>query len=260
MSIEFTLPNIGEGVDTADVAEILVSEGDTLEADQVICELETDKAVVELPCPHAGVVEKLHIAEGDTIHVGQPVLTISSNGAAPAKSPAEKAQPAQAEVRETATATAESQQPARDKQETPPTQEPPPAAGETSAGATERFEFELPNIGEGVETADVAEIRVSVGDAVTANQTVMDLETEKAVFELPCPVTGTVTTLHIANGQSLKVGDKLLTLEVPSLRAPPANQPRRKQTRVLPRGSRAPRNRRKSARRGSSSPSSHPGA
>jgi pyruvate dehydrogenase E2 component (dihydrolipoamide acetyltransferase) len=76
MSIEFKVPELGEGVDTAEVSRIYVSEGDTIEADEGVMELETEKAVADLPCPHAGTIVKIHVAEGDTIKVGQTILTL----------------------------------------------------------------------------------------------------------------------------------------------------------------------------------------
>ena len=96
MGIEFKLPNLGEGVSSADVAEILVKEGDTVSAGQIVMELETDKAVVELPCPHAGVVGRILVAEGATISVGQPVLIIegASGAHASGSKPAATAAPA----------------------------------------------------------------------------------------------------------------------------------------------------------------------
>lgn len=79
MSIEFRLPELGENITEAEVAEILVSEGDRIESEQSVMELETEKAVVELPCPHAGVVSKVHVSDGDTIQVGSVVLTIDDS-------------------------------------------------------------------------------------------------------------------------------------------------------------------------------------
>lgn len=76
MSFEFKLPELGEGVESAEVAEILVSEGDEVEAEQPVMELETDKAVAELPCPQAGTIEKINVSEGDTVKVGQLILTL----------------------------------------------------------------------------------------------------------------------------------------------------------------------------------------
>ncbi|MGE4001042.1 MAG: biotin/lipoyl-containing protein, partial [Planctomycetaceae bacterium] len=66
MILEFKLPPIGEGVDSADIAEILISPGDTITADPVVMELETEKAVIELTCPHQGVVQELAVSEGDS--------------------------------------------------------------------------------------------------------------------------------------------------------------------------------------------------
>jgi pyruvate dehydrogenase E2 component (dihydrolipoamide acetyltransferase) len=105
MALEFKLPPLAEGVDSADVADVLVSEGDAITAGQIIMELETEKAVMELPCPHAGKVTKLLVKTGDTVRPGQPVMTIEtagapteSNGAKkePAKSPAKSAEKAMA--------------------------------------------------------------------------------------------------------------------------------------------------------------------
>ncbi len=76
MAIDFKLPEVSEGVESADIAEILVSEGDVIEAGQIVMEVETEKAVVELPCPHAGKITKIHVAEGDSVDVGGMLLSI----------------------------------------------------------------------------------------------------------------------------------------------------------------------------------------
>lgn len=81
MATEFKLPELGEGVESADVSRIYVSQGDEIAADQNIMELETEKAVADLPCPHEGKVTKVHVSEGDTIDVGQALLTIEEANA-----------------------------------------------------------------------------------------------------------------------------------------------------------------------------------
>ncbi|MEZ6097726.1 MAG: 2-oxo acid dehydrogenase subunit E2 [Pirellulaceae bacterium] len=81
MATEFKLPELGEGVGSADVSRIYVSEGDAIEAEQNVMELETEKAVADLPCPHAGKVTNVQVSEGDTIKVGQTLLTIEENTA-----------------------------------------------------------------------------------------------------------------------------------------------------------------------------------
>jgi pyruvate dehydrogenase E2 component (dihydrolipoamide acetyltransferase) len=76
MSEEFRLPDLGEGIEGGDIVSVLVSEGDKVQAEQSILELETDKAVVELPCPFAGRIVKVHVSSGDAIAIGDLVLTI----------------------------------------------------------------------------------------------------------------------------------------------------------------------------------------
>jgi pyruvate dehydrogenase E2 component (dihydrolipoamide acetyltransferase) len=76
MPIEFRLPELGEGVESGDVLTILVKEGQTIRANQPVVELETDKATVEVPCPHAGRVTKLHVREGQSVAVGSALVTV----------------------------------------------------------------------------------------------------------------------------------------------------------------------------------------
>ncbi|GAB6166506.1 2-oxo acid dehydrogenase subunit E2 [Thermostilla marina] len=76
MAKEFVLPNLGENVESGDVVNVLVSEGETITGNQGVIELETDKAVLEIPCPIAGKIEKIHVSKGDTVSVGQVILTV----------------------------------------------------------------------------------------------------------------------------------------------------------------------------------------
>ena len=82
MSIEFKLPAVGENIDKAEIGGLRVAEGDTITADQIVMEIETDKAVFELPCPTAGKVPKVHVKQGDTVQTGAPLLTIEEAAAA----------------------------------------------------------------------------------------------------------------------------------------------------------------------------------
>ncbi len=118
MSIEFRLPELGENIAEAEVAELLVKEGDRIEAEQSVMELETEKAVLELPCPHAGVVKKIHFAEGDSVSVGSVILTIDEEDAAPSGD---------------ATETKQAEPAATEKEQA----EPEPAAAETKSAPAE---------------------------------------------------------------------------------------------------------------------------
>ncbi len=80
MAIDFLLPELGENIESADVVNVLVAEGDQIHANQSVVELETDKAVVEIPCPHAGKVAKVHVSKGEKIKVGQKLITVEPAG------------------------------------------------------------------------------------------------------------------------------------------------------------------------------------
>lgn len=84
MAIEFKADNLGDGVKNGDVAAIMVAAGDTIEAGQIVMEIETDKAVLPLPCPHAGTVSAVLVKKGQTIKPGDPVLSIEPSAAATA--------------------------------------------------------------------------------------------------------------------------------------------------------------------------------
>lgn len=86
MATEITLPNLGENIDAGDVLSILVSEGDSVEKDQDLLEIETDKATAAVPSPSAGTIVKILVSEGDTVNVGSPIFQIEAGAAAaPAK-------------------------------------------------------------------------------------------------------------------------------------------------------------------------------
>jgi pyruvate dehydrogenase E2 component (dihydrolipoamide acetyltransferase) len=204
MPIEFKLPEVSEGVTSVDVADVRVKEGDVIEAGAVICEVETDKAVAEIPCPHAGRIEKLLIKTGDSVSVGQPLLVIEASSvavagpvssAAPPQPPAPEATPARS-----APAVA-----------TPvPSASAPPASVSTGNGGV--IEFRLPEVSEGVSKVDVASIAVKVGDSITSGTVICEVETDKAVAEIPCPHAGTITAIHVQAGSPVSVGDLLVTL------------------------------------------------
>src|SRR5438067_11739044 len=93
MSIEFKLPAVGENVDKADIGSLRVAAGDVISADQIVMEIETDKAVFELPCPHAGKVAKIHVKPGDSVHTGDVLLTIEESSGAKSEPPDNKPPP-----------------------------------------------------------------------------------------------------------------------------------------------------------------------
>ena len=94
MATEFKLPDLGENIASGDVVTVFVSEGDVVKPGQALLEVETDKAVIEVPCPPGGLVAKVLVKKGDTVKVGQPLVMLDAPGSAPAKPAAAPAKPA----------------------------------------------------------------------------------------------------------------------------------------------------------------------
>lgn len=139
MATEFKLPELGENVESGEIVELLVSKGDQVSADQNILEIETDKAVIEVPVDIGGVIQEIHVSPGDTVEVGQPVLTIdesetadqeeSAPAEAEAEAPAEET-PVEAEPEEVEAPAEEDAGPEEEPEEEAPAAPPEPAPGE----------------------------------------------------------------------------------------------------------------------------------
>jgi pyruvate dehydrogenase E2 component (dihydrolipoamide acetyltransferase) len=206
--IEFKLPELGENISQGDLVRLMVEPGATVNAGQSVMELETDKAVVEVPSSVSGTVQEIRVKEGEKIKVGQVIFTVdgAETKSAPA-APNQAATPA-VPVKE-ATAAAASQATPRP---TPavPTAVPSVASPSSHYGATE---FKLPELGENISQGDLVRLMVSPGTKVSEGQPVMELETDKAVVEVPSSVSGVVKEIKVKEGEKIKVGQVIFTLE-----------------------------------------------
>ena len=200
---EFKLPDLGENIETGEVISVLVAVGDSLSEDQPVVELETDKAVIEVPSSVSGTIAAIHISQGDTIAVGQAILVVDGEAAAAPSEPATAAE---------APATAA---PA-------PAADPAPAPAIEAPAAPSSQEVVLPELGEGVDSGDVVGIMVGVGDDVVEEQGLLELEIDKGVVELPSPAAGKISALHIKEGDRATVGQLIATLEVSGAAPAPA--------------------------------------
>ena len=204
---EFKLPEVSEGVTSVDVAEVRVKEGDVIASGAIICEVETDKAVAEIACPHAGTITKVLIKSGDKINVGQPILQMETSGSTAPAAPAAKPAPAAATPAPAPVAAAPA-----------PTANAPAAA----SAASGPVDFRLPEVSEGVTKVDVASVAVKVGDTIASGAVVCEVETDKAVAEITCPHAGTITAVHVKPGISIPIGELLLTINATSGVSAPA--------------------------------------
>lgn len=215
MTIEFKLPELGENIEAGEVVNVLVSTGDTVEPDQPVLELETDKATIEVPSSVSGTVEEVLVQSGETVNVGQVVFTVA--GAAPEK--AEQPEPE---------AAPEPEPPQPEAAEAKPTVKAEPAPPAKSDGKKSTVEYKLPELGENIEQGDVVSVLVSVGERVEENQPVLELETDKATIEVPVTVSGVVKEIHVSQGEQAQVGQLVLTIETTAATAPPLEPVERK--------------------------------
>ncbi len=188
MSIEFKLPELGENIAGGDIVNVLVREGEVIEVNQGVVELETDKAVIEVPCPHAGKIARIHVAKGDSVKVGQVLLTIDGS-AEPTEPPPEDKDSAKKEPSPKAPSPAK---PAP-AEPAPPAPAPAPAAegGPLPAGpAARRLAREM-----GVDLARVAGSgargRITVEDVQAARSGLGAVATPAAPIGQPVTPPGT---------------------------------------------------------------------
>ena len=196
--IEFKLPDLGENIESGEVVNVLVAVGDAIGEDQSVIELETDKAVIEVPSSVAGTIAKIHVQTGQQVAVGEPILTLeAAESAAPAAETTPEAKPSN----ETVTSPEESQ---------PASAE--PAIADLAPTASSSVVFTLPDLGENIEGGDVLKVLVSVGDALANDQSILELETDKAVIEVPSSVAGELAEIHVKEGDHIGVGQPIATI------------------------------------------------
>jgi pyruvate dehydrogenase E2 component (dihydrolipoamide acetyltransferase) len=201
---EFKLPELGENIDQGDLVRLMISPGTSISEGQPVMELETDKAVVEVPSSVAGTVKDIRVKEGEKVKVGQVIFTVE-NGAGARAAEAKPATEAKPKIEKPATPQAIPSEPAT-QQPVPP----PPAAHAASARANE---FKLPELGENIDQGDLVRLMISPGMKVSEGQPVMELETDKAVVEVPSSVNGVVKEVKVKEGQKVKVGQLIFTLQ-----------------------------------------------
>ncbi|MBW4023244.1 MAG: 2-oxoglutarate dehydrogenase complex dihydrolipoyllysine-residue succinyltransferase [Proteobacteria bacterium] len=212
MPTEIKVPTLGESVTSATIARWLKQEGDQVAADEPLVELETDKVTVEVNSPAPGVLGAILQKDGAEVEVGAVLGEISEVGGAAAsktrKGTDTKAAPAKA-----APAAAE---PAP---VTPSSQAPAPA----SAGGT--TDIVVPTLGESVATATVSRWLKQQGDAVKADEPLLELETDKVSVEVNAPASGTLSVINAQDGAEVEVGAVLGAIATGAGAVAPSNKP-----------------------------------
>jgi pyruvate dehydrogenase E2 component (dihydrolipoyllysine-residue acetyltransferase) len=221
--IEFKLPALGENIEQGDLVRLMIAPGATVSEGQAVMELETDKAVVEVPSSVSGNVQQILVKEGDKIKVGQVIFTVDNNGTAAAAAPAKSA-PAPAAQATSQRPSAEPAAPAAKPQPVAPPKPAPQTAPQVAA-AGGASEFRLQELGENISAGDLVRLMIAPGAKVSEGQPVMELETDKAVVEVPSTVSGIVNELKVKEGERIKVGQVIFTLQGGAPSQPEAVRP-----------------------------------
>jgi pyruvate dehydrogenase E2 component (dihydrolipoamide acetyltransferase) len=188
---EVRVPDIGDFKEV-EVIEVLVKAGDAITAEQSLITVESDKATMEIPAPGAGVIRELRVKVGDKVSQGMPILVLDEGKEPAAKAPAPKPEP--------------------------PKAAPAPAAA-PKAPAGGPMTVKVPDIGDFKEVA-VIEVLVQPGDTVSAEQSLITVESDKATMEIPAPVAGRIAELKIKVGDKVSEGSPILVLESDGAPAP----------------------------------------
>ncbi|MEO2648384.1 dihydrolipoyllysine-residue acetyltransferase [Enterococcus faecium] len=205
---------MGEGIAEGEIVKWFVKPGDTINEDDTLLEVQNDKSVEEIPSPVTGTVKNVIVPEGTVANVGDVLVEIDAPGHEDNEGDSGVA--------------AESQTPAKPAAEPTVDTE---SAGSSSEGV---FQFKLPDIGEGIAEGEIVKWFVKPGDTINEDDTLLEVQNDKSVEEIPSPVTGTVKNVIVPEGTVANVGDVLVEIDAPghnsapSTSAPSAEAPKEK--------------------------------
>jgi 2-oxoglutarate dehydrogenase E2 component (dihydrolipoamide succinyltransferase) len=193
MGIQVKVPTVGESITEVTIANWLKKDGDVVKQDEVIAELESDKATFELPAPNAGVL-RIKKQQGETVPIGEVICEVDTNGQA--------AQPA-AEVKSQAQAA------------------PAPAQAPKATGGVK--EMKVPAVGESITEVTISTWLKKDGDLVKIDDIIAEVESDKATFELPAEATG-ILRIIAKEKETLPIGGLICKIEITDGAAAPAQK------------------------------------
>jgi 2-oxoglutarate dehydrogenase E2 component (dihydrolipoamide succinyltransferase) len=210
MAFSVQMPALGESVTEGTVTRWLKQEGDTVERDEPLLEVSTDKVDTEIPAPASGVLTKIVAQEDDTVEVGGELAVINEAGEAAAAQPEAAAQPTpepgpQPEPEP-------EPEPQRAAEQSAP-EEPKPAAAASAGGAA--TPVLMPELGESVTEGTVTRWLKKVGDQVAEDEPLVEVSTDKVDTEIPSPVSGTLLSITAEEDVTVAVGGELAKIGQP---------------------------------------------
>ena len=223
MATTVTLPELGESVTEGTVTTWLKNVGDTVEVDEPLLEISTDKVDTEIPSPVAGTILEIKVEEDETVEVGADLAVIGDADESPSdaggEAPAEPEETEDADVEEGSSDEASAEQPgeepARESDGTPVNQHGEEPHLETQSTG-EGTEVTLPELGESVTEGTVTTWLKNVGDTVEVDEPLLEISTDKVDTEIPSPVAGTILEIKVEEDETVEVGAVLAVVGDPS--------------------------------------------
>ncbi|MBH5296141.1 2-oxoglutarate dehydrogenase, E2 component, dihydrolipoamide succinyltransferase [Corynebacterium ulcerans] len=204
-STDVVMPELGESVTEGTITQWLKSVGDTVDVDEPLLEVSTDKVDTEVPSPVAGTILEILFNEDDTVDVGEVIVRIGE----PGSEPETKAEPAKEEP----------------KEEAPKAEEP---AKEAPKGSGSSTDVVMPELGESVTEGTITQWLKSVGDTVDVDEPLLEVSTDKVDTEVPSPVAGTILEILFNEDDTVDVGEVIVRIgepgSEPETKAEPAKE------------------------------------
>jgi pyruvate dehydrogenase E2 component (dihydrolipoamide acetyltransferase) len=204
MAYSVAMPALGESVTEGTVTRWLKNEGDTVEVDEPLVEVSTDKVDTEIPSPAAGVLQRIVVPADETVEVGAE-LAVIGDATDQTRADQTRAQPAEPPKMDSPP---QSTKPAPQSVQPPQ----PPAAQPTPAAAGSGTPVTMPALGESVTEGTVTRWLKQIGDAVAVDEPLVEVSTDKVDTEIPSPVAGTVLEILAAQDETVAVGATLATV------------------------------------------------
>jgi pyruvate dehydrogenase E2 component (dihydrolipoamide acetyltransferase) len=208
MPTDVVMPQMGESITEGTITKWLKKPGDTVQRDEPLFEISTDKVDAEIPSPSAGTLKDIKIAEGTTVQINTIVCTIEESGSLSASAPP----PAKVE-----TAAA----PAADSV-TPAAVDTPSATGNTPTTSGPGTEVTMPQMGESITEGTITKWLKKVGDSVQRDEPIFEISTDKVDAEIPSPVAGILSEIKVAEGATVTINTVVAVIGGAAGKATPA--------------------------------------
>ena len=213
MPVTVTMPQLGESVTEGTITRWLKAVGDTVAADEPLLEVSTDKVDTEIPAPASGVLLSIDATEDDTVEVGGVLAVIGEPDDAAAVPSSEPSEPSEPVVADTPAEPAAPAEAAPSEPATPEPATPGPAIPEPVSSGSE-VSVVLPALGESVTEGVITRWLKSVGDAVDADEPLVEISTDKVDTEIPAPVSGTLAAIAADTDATVEVGAEIARISI----------------------------------------------